>query len=177
METPKTNWLTIPEAATYLRVGERFLRELIARKEIPHTLFASKALLYPSRLDEWLLAKEEPVNSIKSDTEKSAELSEDNRRIRADCPRRQVNSLIGNLIHYKNGKERFVNGLGRNLEKDLAESGYTLLSPSVYSRLSRWAHPKKHSPRNDFVQRIAQEISELLFGRVIDRVSYPSYRS
>jgi len=176
METPKTNWLTIPEAAAYLRCGERILRELIARKEIPHTLFASRALLYPSRLDEWLLAKEERVNPRKPDAEQSAELSEDNRQIRADCPRRQVNSLIDELIGYKNGKERFVNGLGRNLEKDLSESDYSILSPKVFSQVSRWAHPQKHSPRNDWVQEKAQKISMLMFGKVIDRVSFPSYR-
>lgn len=177
MKELETRWLTIPDAATYLRCGERILRELVGRKEVPHVFFAGKALFCAASLDRWLLEQEIAANPTKPEAEKSAELSEDNRRIRADCPRDQLNSLIAELIRYKKGRERFVNGLGKNLEKDLVACGYALLSPSVYSRLSRWAHPKKHSPRNDWVQERAQEISKLMFGNVIDRVSLPSYRS
>jgi len=177
MEKLKTNWLTIPEAAEYMRCGERILREFVTNKEIPHVVFAGKAIFYPSRLNEWLLEQEQPCKPRNIDSHKDNELSEDARRIKPDCPRDEVDSLIKELIQYKNGNERFVNGLGRNLRKDLKEFHYELLSPKAFSQLSRWAHPAKPSPRNDWAQEKAQNISKLMFGKVIDRVYHPSYRS
>jgi len=177
MEKSNTNWLTIPEAADYLHCGERILREFVTNKKIPHVVFAGKALFYRARLDEWLLEQEQPCKSMITDSQKDAELSEDARRIKLNCPRDEVDSLIKELIQYKNGNERFVNGLGRNLRKDLKEFHYELLSPKVFSQLSRWAHPAKPSPRNDWAQEKAQKISKLIFGKVIDRVYHPSYRS
>jgi len=177
MEKPRTNWLTVPEAADYLRCGERILREFVTNKEIPHVVFAGKALFYPSRLDEWLLEQEQPCKPRIVDSQKDAELSEDARRIKPDCPRDEVESVIKELIQYKDGNERFVNGLGRNLRKDLMEFDYELLSPKVFSQLSRWAHPAKPSPRNDWAQERARNISKLMFGKLIDRVYHPSYRS
>jgi excisionase family DNA binding protein len=177
MEKLKSNWLTIPEAAEYLRCGERILREFVTNKEIPHVVFAGKALFYQARIDEWLLEQERPSKPMITDSQKDAELSEDARRIKPDCHRDEVDSLIKELIQYKDGKERFVNGLGRNLRKDLKEFHYELLSPKVFSQLSRWTHPAKPSPRNDWAQEKAQKISKLLFGKVIDRLYHPSYRS
>jgi hypothetical protein len=85
--------------------------------------------------------------------------------------------VVEELIEYKQGKERFVNGLGRNLRADMTASGYEFLSPKGFSQLSRWCHPRKPSPRNDWARERAQDISVLLFGKVIDRVSNPSYRN
>ena len=177
MGKTRTNWLTVAEAADYLRCGERILREFVTNKEIPHVVFAGKALFHPSRLDEWLLEQEQPCKPRIVDSQKDAELSEDARRIKPDCPRDEVDSVIKELIQYKDGNERFVNGLGRNLKKDLMDFDYELLSPKVLAQLSRWAHPGKPSPRNDWAQERAQKISKLMFGKVIDRVSHPSYRS
>jgi len=178
MKELETNWLTVAEAATYLRCGERIVREFVGRGEIPHVFFAGKALFYPSRLDEFLLAQEErPKPRETSAQEQDAELSEENRRIRLECSRNEVDSLIGELLEYKRGQERFVNGLGRNLQEDLSESDYSILSPSVFAQLSRWCHTRKRSPRNDWAQERAQKISKSMFGKVIDRVSLPSYRS
>jgi len=178
MEKAKTNWLTIPEAADYLRCGERILRELVANKRIPHSFFAGKALFYPARLDEFLLEREEPSELAKDESnDENGDLSVEARRIRRDCARDKVESLVEELIEYKKGKERFVNGLGRNLRGDMTNSDYELLSPEVFAQLSRWCHPRKPSPRNDWAQERAQNISVLMFGKVIDRVSHPSYRS
>ena len=177
MEKPRTNWLTVPEASDYLRCGERILREFVTNKKIPHVVFAGKALFHPSRLDEWLLEQEQPCKPRIVDSQKDAELSEDARRIKPDCPRDEVDSVIKELIQYKDGNERFVNGLGKNLRKDLMDLDYRLLSQKVFAQLSRWCHPRKTSHRNDWTQEIAQNISMLMFGKVIDRVSHPSYRS
>lgn len=177
MEKVRTNWLTIPEAADYLRCGERILRELVANKRIPHCFFAGKALFHPARLDAFLLEREEPGELTKDESDEKGDLSEDTRRIKPDCPRDEVDSLVEELIEYKQGKERFVNGLGRNLRGDMTDSNYELLSPEVFAQLSRWCHPRKPSPRNDWAQERVQRISQLMFGKVIDRVSHPSYRS
>lgn len=50
--------MTTEEAADYLRCGDRYLREFIARGDIPHVMFAGKALFHRHRLDEWLLRME-----------------------------------------------------------------------------------------------------------------------
>lgn len=177
MEKPRTNWLTVPEAADYLRCGERILRELVANKEIPHCYLAGKALFYPASLDKWLLEQEQPGKLRIGESKENADLSEDTRRIKLDCPRHAVDLLVKELIEYNQGKERFVNGLGRNLRKDMMDFNYELLSPKVFAQLSRWCHPRKPSPRNDWAQERARNISKLMFGKVVDRVSHPSYRT
>jgi hypothetical protein len=48
--------------------------------------------------------------------------------------------------------------------------GRGCLSVGTYKRLSRWATPHRWSEREQFVQPRAQRISEILFGRKIDRV-------
>ena len=53
-----TPWLTVEEAAEYLRCSERYLREILANKRIPHVMFAGKALFHPGSLDGWLLREE-----------------------------------------------------------------------------------------------------------------------
>jgi excisionase family DNA binding protein len=176
MEDVRSNWLTVSEAAEYLRCGERFLRELVATREVPHVTFAGKALFHHRRLDEWLLGQEQPVKLKKEESRENADI-EEACKISIDCPRHEVDSLVKELIQYKYGKERFVNGLGKNLKRDLVEFNYEVLSPKVCAQLSRWCHPRKPSPRNDWAQERAQKISKLMFGKILDRFSRPSYRS
>lgn len=57
MTTPAT-WLTVDEAAQYLRCSERYLRELLANDAVPHVMFAGKALFHPPSLDSWLLTQQ-----------------------------------------------------------------------------------------------------------------------
>ncbi|MGA2323233.1 MAG: helix-turn-helix domain-containing protein [Sedimentisphaerales bacterium] len=177
MDKIRSNWLTIPEAAEYLRCGERFLRELVASRRIPHVLFAGKVLFCTDSLDTWLLEQEINASSQKDSRTDRRHIPEDMRKIKTDCQRDQVENQIAELLNYKKGKERWVNGLGKNLSKDLAEQDYRELSEPVYAQLSRWCHPLKPSPRNNWVQTRAKKIAELLFGRDIDRGTYPSYRS
>lgn len=176
MENMKTNWLTLPEAAEYLRCGERLLRELVTNERIPHVLFAGKALFHPSRLDDWLIAQEIGWTTDKQARTQKEVIPEDIRNIRHDCPRKEVNDIICNLLDYKKGNELFVNGLGKDLQDDLEASGYRILSEKVYARLSRWCHPKRETPRNKWVREQASNISKLLYGKVIERVAHPSYR-
>jgi excisionase family DNA binding protein len=177
MENMRSNWLTIPEAAVYLHCGERFLRELVASLQIPHVNLAGKALFHPNRLDAWLFEQEITASAMKSIGSDKRIIPEDLRRIRIDCPRNQVENLITELLNYKKGKERWVNGLGRNLRKDLDKQKYIILSEPVYSQLSRWCHVRKTSARNNWTQERARNISMLLYGKVIDRAELPSYRS
>lgn len=172
METLKSNWLTIPEAANYLRCGERFLRELVANKQIPHVVFAGKALFYPKHLDEWLLSQEKPAG----DRDDGANLTYEIQAL-TEPARREVDLLITKLAEYKQGKEMFVNSFGRNLQTDLQGSDYRFLSIKVYAQLSRWCHPRRCGDREKWAGNIARKISTLLFGKVIDRISHPSYRS
>lgn len=175
MSKINTNWLTMPEAAEYLRCGERFLRELVTNKKIPHVIFAGKAIFYPNRIDEWLLAQEIGWTT-KKQTKKEI-IPEEVRKISLECAQQKVNDIIRDILNYKDGKEPFVNSLGKDLSNDLEKSEYTILSEKVYSRLSRWCHPKRESPRNNWVQEKAQNISKLLYGKVIEREVLPSYRS
>ncbi len=58
MEQRTYEWMTVDEAAAYLRCSERHLRGLIAEGQVPHVEFAGKALFYRQRLDSWLLRME-----------------------------------------------------------------------------------------------------------------------
>lgn len=176
MENLRTNWLTLPEAAEYLRCGERFLRELVTNERIPHVFFAGKSLFYPSRLDEWLLAQEFGWTTGKQARTGKEVIPEETRNIRRGCPQKKVDELVTELLNYKEGNEWFVNGLGKELRDDLETSGYRILSEKVYARLSRWCHPKRETPRNNWVRERASNISKLLYGKVIERVAHPSYR-
>ncbi len=80
--------------------------------------------------------------------------------------RAKVASLIAELI--SNG-ERWVTNLGRGLNQDLENSGYTWLSRKERARLSRWCNPNRWSSREQWVQPRAQALSLLLFGTVISR--------
>jgi excisionase family DNA binding protein len=172
MKEQKSPWLTLSEAAEYLRCGERLLRELVINNQIPHINFAGKSLFYPARLDDWLLKQEQSLQSASGST-----ISEEIRGIRPDCPREQVGALLQELASYKNGCERWVKGMADNLREDLENYDFKMLSESVYAQLSRWCHPAKSSARNDWVAERAGRISMLLYDRIIDRVSHPSYRT
>jgi len=177
MDKIRSNWLTIPEATEYLRCGERFLRELVASRRIPHVLFAGKVLFCTDSLDAWLLKQEISSSSQKDSNIDRKHIPDDMRKIKTDRQRDQVENLIAELLNYKKGKERWVNGLGNNLSKDLAEQNYRELSEPVYAQLSRWCHCRKPSERNNWTQERARNISILLYGKIIERVDLPSYRS
>lgn len=169
----ETPWMTIEEAADYLRCSLRFLREKAANKEIPHTKFGGKALFNVQRIDEWLLSLEEGTDitggkSQEDEDHESIELS----KIIPNADKDRVNELVEEL---KGFKDRFVSGLGNNLAKDLDQYDYEELSEKVYAQLSRWCHPHRDTKREKKVKPIAHEISQELFGRIIDRTKHPSY--
>ena len=90
--------------------------------------------------------------------------------VRRDCPRSEVASLLSELISYG---ERWVVNFGKALKEDLENSGYEWLSRRTYAQLSRWCFPERWSSREQWVQPRAHRISQLLFGRVIERQSDP----
>ena len=45
---------TVEEAAEYLRISERFLRELIATRRIPHIRIGRRIIFRESVLDSWM---------------------------------------------------------------------------------------------------------------------------
>jgi excisionase family DNA binding protein len=172
-----TKWLTVPEAAEYLRCGERFLRELMANEQIPHTVFADRALFSIERLDEWLYSMEKgPSARVAQARDRAREIaaisSNANVAVLPGCPHNKVAEIIDELVHHNNF---FVSGLGNNLKDDLEKSQNAYLSAKVYAQLSRWCHPKRNSPRERWVKPKAHELSKLLFGKIIDRTRHPSY--
>jgi excisionase family DNA binding protein len=152
-------WLVVTEVADYLRCGERTVRDLMANDQIPHVIFAGRALFNTDRIDDWLLSKEKKVQVL------------------AEYRKDRVAELIKELMtpHSDRPKDKFVPRLGRNLEGELEKvypeaPGLAFLSWKVYSQLSHWCHPKRHADREKWVQPRAEEISQLLFGKIIDRV-------
>jgi len=166
-----TQYMTVPETAHYLRCSERHLRELLSTDQIPHVLFAGKALFSADRLDAWLLSMERGPKDGQAGAPSPGPTEED-RAVRQDCPRDRVAEIISEFLDYDEG---FVSRLGRNLKQDLDASDYAQLSGKTYAQLSRWCHPKRHSSREKWAQPRAQEMSRLLFGEVIGRVKHPSY--
>lgn len=101
-------------------------------------------------------------------------MSHDRMAVRPDITQNQrarVDSLIFELT---TEYERWKGGasciqLPRELKRDLERTGYGWLSNSTYERLSRWCRTRCWRRREQFVQPRAQQISRLLFGRVIAR--------
>ena len=168
-------WLTIEEAAEYLRCGLRYLREKVANKKIPHTKFGGKALFNKQRLDEWLLSLEEvPKADNQKANDGELETETFSTEILSDCNYEKVNTLVQKLIDFN---EHFVTRLGNNLANDLKKHDFQKLSLKVYAQLSRWCHPNRNTERERKVLPIAHEISRHLFGHVISRTKHPSYGS
>ena len=172
--------LDMAEAAAFLRCGERYLRELVANKGIPHCKLAGKALFLTARLEEWLLEQEVQIERTPSDTSGASDAKPQSDRVavRPDCDKERVDSLILELENYrtpKDKRDRFVAGLAGQLAGNFKESTYQWLTRKTYSRLSRWCHPQRGGQRNDWVQDRAREIAKELFGDDIERTSDPSY--
>lgn len=53
LKIPNTN-LAVREAAIYLGISERYLRELVARREIDHVRFGKRILFRPADLDRFI---------------------------------------------------------------------------------------------------------------------------
>ena len=121
-------WLTVAEAAEYLRCGERAIRTHMANDAIPHTVFAGKALFHVDRLDDWLFSMERGPDN-------SGQAVEQEIPVEADHDRHEVNKLVAELL---SDGDAFVTRLGGNLQKDLDESDHASLSAKTYAQLSRW---------------------------------------
>jgi len=172
-ENVHTKWLTLAEAAAYMRCSPRFLQEMVANKRIAHSSFAGKVLFHQDNLDALLFQHQVPVKPEDEAKKPDDDVAgKEAFEIVPDCDLARVNALIEELIQRK---ERFVSGLGENLKEDLERREYKTLSFKVYAQLSRWCWPNRDSSRERWVQPRVHELSRLLFGRVIERTSHPSY--
>lgn len=60
--------------------------------------------------------------------------------------------------------------LKREIGQQVLNLGRSDLTVSTYKRLGRWCHPRRWTDREKRIKPLAWQISEVLFGRVIDRV-------
>lgn len=68
-------------------------------------------------------------------------------------------------------KENAAFTLAEEIEQQLCERGLRTLTVETYKRLGRWCHPHRWTEREKRIQPLARQLSELLFGRVIDRIA------
>lgn len=60
--------------------------------------------------------------------------------------------------------------LAEEIEQQLCELNRRVLTVDTYKRLGRWCHPHRWTEREKRIQPLARRLSELLFGRVIERI-------
>lgn len=82
------------------------------------------------------------------------------------CDKKEVRRLI-EAIQSKNAAVT----LAKEVAQQLLDNGEQNLEVETYKRLSRWCHPYRWTEREKQIQPLAHRLSELLFGRVIDRVN------
>ena len=82
-----------------------------------------------------------------------------------DFDRAELKGLLDELK-----KLEFAVTLEKELRGQLAGSLENQLEVGTYKRLSRWLHPRRWTRREKEVQPVAEGISRLLFGEIIDRV-------
>jgi len=139
-------------------------------KEIPEARFREVAQKHNISLAEF---QEQPhADSAGASAGKGSAIRGERMAVLPNCSRHEAAALITELIGYG---ERFVSGLGRNLKADLENSDYAWISTKVYAQLSRWCHPNRSSEREHWVIPRVHQLSQCLFGRVVERTSHPSY--
>jgi len=60
--------------------------------------------------------------------------------------------------------------LAEEIDQQLCESDSRALTVETYKRLGRWCHPHRWTEREKRIQPLARRLSELLFGKLIDRI-------
>ena len=79
--------------------------------------------------------------------------------------RKKLRGLLSELFNKK-----WAVTLGNEIKKQILDKEGKYLTVSTYKRLSRWLTPYRHTEREEYVQKRALQISELLFGHPIDRI-------
>ncbi len=67
-------------------------------------------------------------------------------------------------------EERAALTLAKEIRCHILARDSNHLTVSTYKRLGRWCHPRRWTGREKRIKPLARQISEVLFGRVIDRV-------
>jgi hypothetical protein len=60
--------------------------------------------------------------------------------------------------------------LAEEIERQLLQTDAGALTVGTYRRLGRWCHPHRWTEREKRIRPLAEKLSELLYGRVIDRI-------
>jgi excisionase family DNA binding protein len=155
-------WLLSQEAAEYMRVSTRTLRELVDKRELPYSMLEGKMLFNRHRLDAYLFNLE--VTADKVAAEKNSE--SEPQIIYQETNHEEIMSLIKKLCDHS---DHFVKSLGRSLENDLKSSDFKELSKKTRTNLSHWCWPRRLGDREIETQKIAHKFSTLLYGHIIPR--------
>ncbi len=163
-----SKWMTLEEAAAYLKCGINLLRELVANEQVPFSRLDGGPVFHADRLDEWMFAREKG-------TERSFPEGEDPCLIHPDCDREKVGEIVEEMLSAEANPRKWGTDLAKNLKACLTKSEYKRLTPKVRYQLSKWCWPNRNTAREQWVQPRASEISKLLFGEVIKREKLPGY--
>lgn len=176
------DWMTAAELAKYLRCSVRHIQQEASAGNLPSVKFGGKTLFNKEAVNNYLLAQsseisidEEKVKSTQQPTQPEEKKMPENINkrvsfdIREEADQDKIQSLIEQLVDYKDGNEHFLNALANNLRSDLNQSGFSFLSRKTAAQLSRWMHPHRWSSREKHASPIAKDISRELFGEVLDR--------
>lgn len=66
--------------------------------------------------------------------------------------------------------------LAKEVRRQILEDDQSALAVSTYKRLGRWCHPERWSAREKKATPIAEEISTVLYGRIVERLKETSLR-
>ena len=153
-------WISRMEAAQYLHTELERVDELVSKGILKRSLFDGKELFFVEHLDQFLLdLQEESIPSFMAQDRSPLE-------VRPDCRREQVERLIARIRSEDENPGQRAKTLARELSDALVESDFRSVPTEVAERLARWCSPRKVEA---FVAPLAREISQLLFGRILER--------
>jgi len=101
---------------------------------------------------------------VKNDDIRSASIH-DLVPIQDSVDRDKIELLIQKLI-----KKGWAITLAKEIKKQLLDKNGDSLTVHTYKRLSRWVHPYRQTEREEYVYNVVSKISEILFGKEIDRI-------
>ena len=153
-------WFSKKETAEYLHTEPVRVDELVSQGVLKCSVFDGKELFFVEHLDQFLLGLQGAGGSAFVAQDESL------LEVRPDCPREQVERLIERLQSEDENPTQRGKTLAKELSEALGESDFGSVPVEVAERLARWCSPHKTEA---FVAPLAREISELLFGRILER--------
>lgn len=86
--------------------------------------------------------------------------------VNGSCDKKELRFLLGQI--------REANAaitLANEIEQQLLENDGQSITVNTYKRLGRWCHPHRWTEREKRIQPLAQQLSKLILGRVVDRIA------